>query len=268
MQYQINFPNMKPQILLRSILLITLIFPRHSGFGQSLARTETSLCSQLQIIDSFSEALRGPNHNIDAYDSISRHDSLFGEMLQRLTADNSASICYPFTRLQNQGVTIATAADGRLRIYSWDGQTGGTAHNANNVYQYIVNDKVYSTLTIIDGGPGDTYSAIQLFKRDDKTFYLAAFEAIIATLRVHAGLEILQLDSGRLRTNVPLIHTASGLTGTLGFEYILDSEGNANFNFNPASGTITFPVVLANGHVTKSRIIYTFNGNYFERTKN
>jgi hypothetical protein len=155
MQYQINFPNMKPQILLRSILLITLIFPRHSGFGQSLARTETIL----------------------------------------------AANC---TRLQNQGVTIATAADGRLRIYSWDGQTGGTAHNANNVYQYIVNDKVYS----------------------------------------------------------------SGLIGTLGFEYILDSEGNANFNFNPASGTITFPVVLENGHVTKSKIIYTFNGNYFERTKN
>ena len=259
---------MKPQILLRSVLLIALVFPLHSSFGQSLARTETTLCGQLQIIDSFSEALHGPNHNIDAYDSISRYDSLFGEMLQRLTADNPASLRYPFTRLQKQGVTIATSPDGCLRIYSWDGQTGGTAHNANNVYQYIVNNKVYSTLTIVDGGPGDTYSAIHLFKRDNKTYYLAASEAIIATLQVHAGLEIMQLDRGRLRTNVPLIQTASGVTGTLGFEYTLDSDEDVNFHFNPATGTITFPVVLENGHVTKSKIIYTFNGKYFARTKN
>lgn len=255
---------MKP----RSVLLIALIFAGHSGFGQSLARAEATLCRQLQIIDSFSEAFRGPSHNIDAYDSISRYDSLFGEMLQRLTAGNPASMHYPFTRLQNQGVTIATSADGRLRIYSWDGQTGGTAHNANNVCQYIDNDKVYSTLTIVDGGPGETYSAIHLFKRNNKTYYLAASGAIIATLHVYAALEILQIDSGQLRDNVPLIHTASGITGTLGFDYILDSDEDANFNFDPVTGTITFPLVLENGHVTKRKIIYTFNGKYFARTKN
>jgi hypothetical protein len=259
---------MKPQILLRSVLLIALIFSRHSTFAQPLARAEVTLCRQLQIIDSFSDAFRGPNHNIDAYDSISRYDSLFGEILQKLTAGNPASLHYPFTRLQNQGVTIVTSSDGRLRIYSWDGQTGGTAHNANNVYQYEINGKVYSTLTIVDGGPGDSYSAIYLFKTGDKTYYLAVSEAIIATLQLHATLEILQLEGHRLQSNISLIRTTSGTTGTLGFDYTLDNDRDADFHFNPTTGTITFPVVLKDGHVSKRKITYTFNGKYFMRTNN
>ena len=257
---------MKPQILLRSVLLIALILPRHSGFAQPLARAERILCRQLQIIDSFSDALHGPTHNVDAYDSISRYDSLFGVKLQRLTADNPASLHYPFTRLQNLGVTIVTSSDGHLRIYSWDGQTGGTAHNANNIYQYRVNDKVYSTLTIVDGGPGDSYSAIYLFKTGNKTYYLAVSGAIIATLQFHATLEILQLEGDSLRRDVALIRTASGTTGTLGFDYTLDNDVEPDFHFNPATDTITFPVVLGDGRATKRRITYSFNGKYFVRT--
>jgi hypothetical protein len=259
---------MKPRSLLQSFLLIALIFPNHSAYAQSLARAERTLCRQLQIIDSFSEALHGPNHNIDAYDSINRYDSLFGEMLQDLTAGNPASLHYPFTGLRNQGVTIATSSDGCLRIFSWDGQTGGTAHNANNIYQYRVDGKIYSILNIVDGGPGNRYSAIYLLKTGDKTYYLAVSEAIIATLRFHASLEILQLDGKQLRSDVPLIRTASGMTGTLGFDYTLGSEIDADFHFSPATRTISFPVVLEDGHVTKRRINYTFNGKYFARTNN
>lgn len=189
-------------------------------------------------------------------------------MLQQLTARNPASLLYPFTRLQNQGVTIATSSDSGLRIFSWDGQTGGTAHNANNVFQYRINGKVYSMLTIVDGGPGFSYSAIYLLKTCGKTYYLAVSEAIVETLRCHATLEILQPEEQGLRNDIPLIQTASGLTGTLGFDYILDDVNNANFNFNPATGTITFPVVLEDGHVTDRKLTYTFNGKYFVRTKN
>ena len=240
--------------------------PRHSCFAQPLVRAERILCRQLQIIDSFSDALNGPTHNADAYDSISRYDSLFGEKLQQLTAGNPAALHYPFTRLQNQGVTIVTSSDGRLRIYSWDGQTGGTAHNANNVYQYSIHGKVYSTLTIVDGGPGDRYSAIYLFKTSNKTYYLAVSEAIIATLRFHATLNILQLEGDSLRSDVALIRTASGTTGTLGFVYTLDNDGDPDFHFNPSTHKITFPVILDDGRATKRRITYTFNGKYFVRT--
>lgn len=251
-----------------SSLPIALMFSLHTAFAQPLSRAEGALCRQLQIIDSFSDAYLGPNHNIDAYDSISRYDSLFGEKLQQLTAGNHASLHYPFTSLQTQGVTIVTSSDKCLRIYSWDGQTGGTAHNANNVYQYEINGKVYSTLTMVDGGPGDSYSAIYLFKTGDKTFYLAVSEAIVATLQFHATLEILQLEGQSLRSNVPLIRTASGMTGTLGFDYTLGNDRDAAFHFNPATGTITFPVVVDDGHVTKRNITYTFNGKYFARTNN
>jgi hypothetical protein len=249
------------------LLLLSLVVSGHSVSGQPLAGAEQTLCRQLQIIDSFSDIYHGPNHIIDAYDSIGRYDSLFGQTLQQLTADNFGSLHYPFTRLQNEGVTIVTSPDGRLRIYSWDGQTGGTAHNANNVFQYEIGGKVYSTLTIVEGGPGESYSAIYLFKAGGRTYYLAVSQAVIATLRLHATLEILQLDGHGLRSNVSLIRTASGATGTLGFDYILD-DSLADFHFNPATGTITFPIVLEDGHVTKKKITYTFDEKYFMRKDN
>jgi hypothetical protein len=110
--------------------------------------------------------------------------------------------------------------------------------------------------------------AIYLFKTGDKTNYLAVSEAIIATLQVHATLEILQLEGHQLRSSVSLIRTASGVTSTLGLDYTLGNGRDADFHFNPATGTITFPVVLEDGHVTKKRITYTFNGKYFVRTNN
>jgi hypothetical protein len=259
---------MKCQILFRSVQLVVLTLSLHSAFAQPLSQAEGFLYRQLQIIDSFADVYSGPDHIIGAYDSISRYDSLFGETLQKLTAGSHASLHYPFTRLQSQGLTIATSSDRRLRIYSWDGQTGGTAHNANNVFQYEINGKVYSTLIMMDGGPGDSYSAIYPLKTGDKTFYLAVSEAVIATLQLHATLEVLQLEGDSLRSNVPLIRTGSGMTGTLGFDYTLDNDSDAGFHFNPTSGTITFPVVLDDGHVTKRKITYAFNGKYFARTNN
>jgi hypothetical protein len=262
--------------LLSHILAIALIFSYHPGSAQAIARAESSLCHQLQLVDSFSEAYHGPTHAIDAYDSIGHYDSVFGEMLQRLTARDPASLHYPFTRLHDEGVVIATSPDGRLRIFSWDGQTGGTAHNANNVYQYLVDGKTYSTLTIVDGGPGLTYSAIYLLTKTprqhsqlrDETFYLAVSNEITETLHLHASLEILQLADHRLRRDVPLIQTASGKTGTLGFDFVLENAKDADFFFNPATGTITFPVVLDDGQVTNKKIAYTFNGSYFVRVSN
>ena len=259
---------MKRQTLSRYVQLTALLFSLHRASAQPLSRAEGLLCRQLEIIDSFSDVYQGPNHTSGAYDSISRYDSLFGETLQQLTAGNLASLHYPFTRLRHQGVTIATSSDRRLRIYSWDGQTGGTAHNANNVYQYDIDGKVYSSLIIMDGGPGDSYSAVYPFKTGEKTYYLAVSDAVYATLQLHATLEILQLEGDSLRSNVPLIRTASGTTGILGFDYVLDSDADAAFHFNPATGTITFPVVLEGGHVTKRKITYTFDGKYFVRTNN
>lgn len=249
-------------------LLVALIGTVPSAFAQPLAHAERKLCRDLQIIDSFAEAYRGPTHNLDAYDSISHYDSVFGSALQRLTEESPASLRYPFTRLRNQGVTVATSPDKRLRIYSWDGQTGGTAHSANNIFQYQMHGKVHSTLNIVDGGPGDRYSAIYCLKTGDTTYYLAVSDAIIETLRGHGTLEILRLGDSELERSVPLIQTASGTAGSLGFDYNLGTDAEPDFHFDPATRKISFSVVLPDGQVTKRKITYRFNGKYFVRVGN
>jgi hypothetical protein len=253
---------------IKAALLMALICAGPSAFAQPLAQAERKLCRELQIINSFAEAYLGPIHNLGAYDSISHYDSVFGTALSQLTAESPASLHYPFTRLRNLGVSIATSPDKRFRIYSWDGQTGGTAHNANNVFQYKINGKVYSTLNIVDGGPGDRYSAIYCLKTGDKAYYLAVSDAIIETLRGHGTLEILRLSDSGVERSVPLIQTASGTTGSLGFDYHLGADAEPDFHFDPATGQITFPVVLPGGQVTRRKITYIFNGKYFVRTSN
>ena len=42
---------------------------------------------------------------------------------------------FPFSKL-NDKMYVATSKDGRLRIYSWDTETGGTMHDFDNVFQY------------------------------------------------------------------------------------------------------------------------------------
>ena len=41
-----------------------------------------------------------------------------------------------FPKLLGAGAGIAAAADGRVRAFSWDEQTGGTMHNDKNLLQY------------------------------------------------------------------------------------------------------------------------------------
>jgi hypothetical protein len=60
----------------------------------------------------------------------------------------------------------------------------------------------------------------------------------------------------------------SSVKGTLGFDYTLGSQRDADFHFNAATGRINFPVVLENGQVTTRKISYTFNGRFFERKNN
>jgi hypothetical protein len=81
--------------------------------------------------------------------------------------------------------------------------------------------KVYSTLTILDGGPGDCYTAIYQVKTGNRTYYLVISHAIIATLQAHATLEILRLGDRGIERSVPLIRNGSGIAGTLGFDYTL-----------------------------------------------
>lgn len=56
---------------------------------------------------------------------------------------DTATLSYPFTSsIQNEYVTIATSADGNLRVYTWDTGDGGTMICWGNIIQYRSGKKV------------------------------------------------------------------------------------------------------------------------------
>ena len=56
---------------------------------------------------------------------------------------DTATLSYPFTSsIQNEYVTLATSADGNLRVYTWDTGDGGTMICWGNIIQYRSGKKV------------------------------------------------------------------------------------------------------------------------------
>ncbi len=273
------FLPMKPKSLPPYLSLFTLllacprVFSQSPSKGhpavktQSLAAAERKLVQQMNRIDSL-DGLRGPGQPEDLSETIESENNILGGRLEELTAGVPSSLTYKFPHLVAAGISIATSPDGLFRIYSWDQNAGGTAHEYNKVYQYKSGDKVYSKLEI-DGNDGNRYSKIYMLDANDKRYYLGVGHVRISTLKEGESIQAFSIEHGSLVDTVRIIKTQSGLTRTLGFEYIMDEhvpDGDM-IHYTDSTRTIRFPVVMEDEIVTKRRIIYKFTGLYFEKIK-
>ncbi|HEY4150348.1 MAG TPA: hypothetical protein VGM41_15520 [Chitinophagaceae bacterium] len=260
---------MNPKFLSGCARVLLLLLPFNAALAQSLARAEQDLVKHLEKIESLSEQQESEPHP-DLSDSIEQENKLFGNSFQKLTAEMPNSITYKFNRLVNNGLTIATSPDGLFRVYSWDAETGGTAHFFNKVYQYKVGNKVYSKLVSYDDDfELGWFSAIYMLTVNGKKYYLGISHSKVATLQSYEEIHAFRLEGKHLNDSVRIIKTQSGLTGSLGFDFVMDQawSGEDEIHYNNSTKTIRFPVVLEGGHITKRRITYKFNGRYFVKVQ-
>jgi len=182
---------------------------------------------------------------------------------------------YSFKELKGR-MFVATSADGKLRVYSWDTDTGGTMHDFASVYQYQGRSgKVYVWSDSGEGGGGGAFTS-EIFDVPTKTgtIYLATTTFIATTSLSAQWISTMRINGERLDQKVRLIKTASGLTNNVGFEYdfftVVDRPERPIklFKFNAAKKEFSFPVVIEDektpqGRVTDKMITYRFNGTYF-----
>ena len=270
---------MKPKSLPRYLSFCTLllaglpVFAQSPAKGhpvaktQSLAVAEQKLVRQLNKINSLADQ-RGPGEPEDLWESIENENNILGGLLEELTTEYPSSLTYKFPHLVAAGVSIATSPDGLFRIYSWDQNAGGTAHEYNKVYQYKCGDKLYSKLEI-EGNDGNWYSKIYMLDANDKRYYLGVGHVRVSILREYESIQAFSIEQGALIDTVRIIKTQSGLTRTLGFEYTDDvhAPDGDMFHYDDSARTIRFPVVMDDNIVTKRRITYKFTGSYFEKIK-
>lgn len=185
-------------------------------------------------------------------------------------------LTYAFPKLK-ESMFIATSRDGKLRVYSWDLESGGTMHDYDRVIQFVGtggrviawsdNDESYE-------GSGAFYTDIFQVTSKGGPIYL-----IVGTSRGSSSLNGQSLNAVRIIGDdidlaEKVIRTSKGLTHEVGFSYdffsVVDRPERPIrlFKFDEARKEFSFPVVIEDdetpqGRVTNRFITYRYNGKHF-----
>ncbi len=212
------------------------------------------------------------NRGSDAVgDSLAAANELFEKKLKYY------AIKYPFTISQKfqtllPKIYISSSEDGLFRIYSWDTWEGGTMHDFNSLFQYKVGDKVMLfNIERKEGEPSYYYPNIYTLKANRKTYYLATYSGVYSTKDCGNGIQIFGIENGKLKNDIQLIKTQSGMHNKLYYDYnfasVVDWKVRPSIQFDNNANIIKLPVVDHKGSVTHKNITYKFTGKYFEKVK-
>lgn len=246
---------------LRLAVLFSLLFISGMLFGQTPQQIESDL------LKSFKKIAPANGDNDVSND-------LFAKKLYNYASHNPATFSYPFASLKKEHLDINTSDDGLFRIYSWDTWGGGTMHLFENVFQYKTGSK---TLAVLDtprqeGDVRPNYNKLYTLKANGRAYYIAVYLTIGSTKDVGGGVQVFDIENGKLNDNVKLIKTGSGLHSVIDYNFDFFSEVDWKVRptpiFDDATKTLHIPLIAANGKMTHNYIIYKFTGEYFERVKN
>lgn len=252
-----------------ALTLVVIFLSIGTAFSQTARAFESSLLKRLLAIDRWSNYGSTPD-----YEKLEVENDAFKRDLLKYTKV-AATLAYPFTKLQKQ-MYIVTSRDGRLRIYSWDRQTGGTMHDFDSVYQYRgKSGKVYSWTSTDEEDSGGVFYH-DLFQVDSPrgVIYLPVSTFIGSTSLAGQTISAVRIEGEKLNTKANVIRTASGVTNSISFGYDFFSVADRPerpvrlFRFDAPGRAFTFPVVIEDektpqGRVTNKLIRYRFDGTYF-----
>ncbi|TGE23947.1 hypothetical protein E5K00_01660 [Hymenobacter aquaticus] len=258
----------------RLLCLVLLLLPGPALYAKTPAALEQDLVRQAKRISYWADyADDAPGLN--PADSLARANAGLRRLLLAYTAAEPATLTYAFARLRQEHVTIATSADGRLRIYSWDTRQGGTMRFFANVFQYRAGGGVVRSRALPRPATdaGQEYIDIFAVPRGTQTCYLAYSQAVYSSHDCYQQVKGFALESGRLNPDARLIRTGSGLRNTLGFAFDFFSVAGRPerpvrlIGYDPKTRVLTLPVVWADGRVTEKKIRYVFDGVVFGKAK-
>lgn len=239
--------------------------------AQNINQIEKQLTNSFQKINYWSSEGRDQKFS---YDSLKAASAKFEKQLLKFTSSQPETLKYNFSELNKIGVVIATSADGKFRIYSWDTGTGGTMRFFKNVYQYESQKKVYSKIyqESDKNDAGVYYHQINDLISGNKKYYLTLSKAILSSGLTYHNAKIFSIENNQLNTNVQLIKTKTGIRNQLGYEVDLTAAANRNqeitgyeIEYDAKNKIISIPLIQENSKVTNKKIRYQFKGKYFEK---
>ena len=259
---------------MKSITTVFLLLLSVSSFGQDLAALEHNLLAKFQRIR-YWHSFSSDDDKINSIDSLEKANLTFQKALLPFTGREPATLSYVFQQLQDSGLTIATSADHRFRIYSWDTEEGGTMHFFSSVYQYQTEQGVFSKTfqdSADEGDPGAWSTPVYTLRLPTKTYYLAINHTIFSNLDIHQAIQAFSIDKRALNDSVRLFKTKTGLKNKISFDFNFFSAMKDHeerpiqlITFDPVKKEVHIPIVLENGSVTRKFLSYRWTGTCFER---
>lgn len=255
---------------MKILLFILIALFSVSAIGQSPEEIESKLMLRLENLAKFSNY--GGSGD---YEKLETENALFREDLLRF-GKIPETLAYSFPKL-NGRMQVTTSRDGKLRIYSWDMETGGTMHDFDAVYQYKgASGKAYTWAEERgeDFGAGVFYHDIFQVNTSLGTVYLPVSTFVGSTSLAGQSISAVKIENEKFVPKVNIFKTGSGLTSGIGFGYdffsVVDRKERPIrlFEFNEARKEFKFPVVIEDeetpqGRVTNKFITYRFNGRHF-----
>lgn len=240
-------------------VLLLLILHINSVSAQTVAEVRNSLTSLNQQIHRHS-----PRFGDGDYDSLYAANDRLMRYLSSVLVDVSGTLTEDFSSV---GMWVTTSIDGKLRVWSWDDETGGSMRFCYSIAQYrtpsgIKAELVNDTLDRSGGTPFcDTIYSVE---SNGKTYYLPLFRGKWSNQDGAQILEGWMIQKERLdRSNYLFDKGEEQRLNEIYLAYNLLTNIDKEHTIHLSDQTILVPVAGDRDEITDWWSEYEFDGEWF-----
>lgn len=278
---KIRLLPMKKYVMITTLFIVLGCQESKKGSPASLT-TDTvinTITAQQDTIPDFSKEEISLTHiqkQIDRAFGNLRNDSLIQVESEKFTKQfatfiekNEKTLYYPFDSLQTYpSVRITTSADAKLRVYSWDNNSGGTMRFFNQMYQYQTSQEIKTEIKLSHQDPQSFFSKIYtVHTAEHQPIYLVISNGIYSTSDITQSVTAYEIKGNNLKKKA-VFKTKKTLLNEINvpfnFRSVVDRPERPVEVITLQNNILKVAYVKEDGEVTSKHLLYEWDGNLFQ----
>ncbi len=279
-----RFTQILKKIIMKNYLYLTLIiltFSCNKKTEELKTKIESTINNETiedtDIVDLTTEE----NKLLKIHNDISnamgnmRNDSLlsvsskqFTDSLTYLIKNNNSTLNYPFEKLQKENaLQIATSEDKKLRVYSWDNNSGGSMRFFNQIYQFDANGNIMVNESLASNDSQAYFSKIYTVQnKNNESIYLVISNSILSSKHSVQHINAYKIGTENLQ-NAAVFKTKKETLSSISVEFdffsVVDRPERPVELITLENNILKISLVDDKQNVTSKNLIYEWNGDVF-----
>jgi len=204
-----------------------------------------------------------------------RNDSLlavsskqFTNSLTYLIKNNNSTLHYPFEKLQKENaLKMTTSEDKKLRVYSWDNNSGGTMRFFNQIYQFNANGNITVNESLASNDSQAYFSKIYTVQnKNNESIYLVISNSILSSKYSVQHINAYKIGTENLQS-ADVFKTKTNTLDKISVEYdffsVVDRPERPVELITLENNILKIALVDDKQNVTSKNLIYEWNGDVF-----